>query len=257
VREALYCLKRTMHLHNEALRLEIEEAHDVVVLREQLLTRIGGSMRQSVDLAIGVLYRVTREFLGDAWSPTAVCFTHQAPRDMAPYRKAFGTSVQFNSVLNGLTCRSRDLDRAMPGADPQLLHTIQKYLRAGETSQPTLAGRATNIILDLLPTGRCTSDLVALYLGMHRRTLHRRLEAEGTTFLALLDGLRIEAAKRHLPNPQQTLADLATMLGFSDLSAFSRWFAGKFGMPPSRWRRQEPALRDRKDALLPSNRPNP
>jgi len=251
VREALRCLQRTMHLHNEALRLEIEEENDVVVLREQLLARVQGSMRQGVELAIGVLYRIVKEFLGENWSPMAVCFMHGRPRDVGSYRKAFGCSVQFNSVLNGITCRKRDLDRAMPLADPQSLRTIQKYLSAAAEHQPTQSERTTHLILGLLPSGRCTAELVARYLGIDRRTLHRRLDGEGTAFSALVDDVRKEAAQRHLANPQQPIADLALMLGFSDASAFSRWFSGKFGCPPRRWRAralgtgmQPPAARD-------------
>jgi AraC-like DNA-binding protein len=37
-----------------------------------------------------------------------------------------------------------------------------------------------------------------------------------------MDDVRKEAAVRHLANPQQPIADLAPMLGFSDASAFSR-----------------------------------
>ena len=241
VRDALHCLRRTMHLHNEALRLEIEEANDVAVLREQFLARVRGSMRQGIELAIGVLYRIVKEFLGESWSPMAVCFMHGPPRDMKNYRKAFTCSVQFNSVLNGLTCRKRDLDRAMPMADPQSLRTIQQYLTAAAEYQPTQSERTTHLILGLLPSGRCTAALVARYLGIDRRTLHRRLESEGTSFSALMDDVRKEAAQRHLGNPQQAIADLAPMLGFSDASAFSRWFSGKFGCPPRRWRSQSHA----------------
>jgi AraC-like DNA-binding protein len=238
VRDALACLQRTMHLHNEALRLVIEEENDVVVLREQILARVQGSMRQGIELSIGVLYRIVKEFLGDNWAPMAVCFMHEAPRSVAPYRKAFGCSVQFNSVINGITCRRRDLDRAMPGADPQSLRTIQQYLDSAAQHQPTQADRTTHLILSLLPSGRCTAELVARYLGIDRRTLHRRLDGEETSFSALMDDVRKEAALRHLANPHQSIADLALMLGFSDGTAFSRGFSGKFGCPPRRWRIQ-------------------
>lgn len=236
VRDALLCLQRTMHLHNEALRLELEEEGEVAVLRETILARVQGSMRQGVELSIGVLFRFVKDLLGDAWSPLAVCFTHGPPRDLGPYRKAFGCSVQFNSVLNGLTCRRHDLDRPMPMADPQSLRTIQQYLAAAAEHQPTQSERTIQLILALLPSGRCTAELVARYLGIDRRTLHRRLENEGSSFSMLLDDVRKEAALRHLGNPRQRITDLAPMLGFSEASAFSRWFSGKFGCPPRRWR---------------------
>ena len=233
VRDAVRCLQRTMHLHNEAIRIDLEEDGGVVVLREQILARVQGSMRQGIELAIGVLYRTVKDFLGHTWSPMAVCFMHGPPRDMASYRKAFDCTVQFDSVLNGLTCRSRDLDRAMPSADPASSRTIQQYLAAAAEHHPSHGERVTHLILGLLPSGRCTADLVARYLGVDRRTLSRRLASEGTTFSALMDEVRLEAAERHLANPRQPIADLAPMLGFSAASAFTRWFSHKRGCPPA------------------------
>ncbi|HQY71982.1 MAG TPA: helix-turn-helix domain-containing protein, partial [Pseudomonadales bacterium] len=210
----------------------------IVVIREQILARTQGPMRQGIELAVGVLYRTVREFLGPGWSPLAVCFMHEPPRDLAPYRRAFGTGVQFNSVLNGLTCRASELDRAMPMADPQSLRTIRQYLESAARRRPTQSERTAQLILGLLPSGRCSAELVARYIGIDRRTLHRRLAREGTSFSALVDALRREAAQRHLGNPQQSVADLAVMLGFSGSSAFSRWFCASFGCAPRRWRRQ-------------------
>lgn len=238
VRDALHCLQRTMHLHNEALRIDIEEENGVAVLREQVLARVRGSMRQGIELAIGVLYRTVKDFMGDGWSPMAVCFMHGPPQDMTSYRKAFHCSVQFDSVLNGLTCRSRDLDRPMPSADPASLRTIQQYLAAAADHHPSHSERATHLILGLLPSGRCTAEVVARYLGIDRRTLSRRLAGEGATFSALMDDVRMEAAQRHLANPRQSIAELASMLGFSAASAFTRWFSQKRGCPPAAWRRE-------------------
>jgi AraC-like DNA-binding protein len=240
VRDALRCLQRTMHLHNEAIRLDIEEENGVAVLREQVLARVQGPMRQAIELAIGVLYRVVKDFLGDGWSPMAVCFMHGPPRDMTSYRQAFRCSVQFDSVLNGLTCRSRDLDREMAKADPASSRVIQQYV-ALAAAQPSQRERVTHLVLGLLPGGRCTADLVARYLGIDRRTLSRRLASEGTTFSALMDEVRLEAAQRHLANPRQPVAELAPMLGFSAASAFTRWFTHKQGCPPGAWRREAAA----------------
>jgi AraC-like DNA-binding protein len=236
VRDALRCLQRTLHLHNEAIHIDIEEASGIAILREQILTRVRGPMRQAIELAVAVLYGVVRELLGGNWSPMAVCFTHAPPRDMALYRKAFACSVQFNSVLDGLTCRRGDLDRAMPAADPASSRIMQQYLAAADVHHPSHAERTKHLILGLLPSGRCSADAIARYLGIDRRTLHRRLRDEGTHYSALLADARADAAQRHLANPHQNLADLALMLGFSDRSAFSRWFCARFGEPPRRWR---------------------
>jgi AraC-like DNA-binding protein len=90
----------------------------------------------------------------------------------------------------------------------------------------------------LLPTGRCSVEQVATHLGRDRRTLHRQLTREGETFSSLLDKVRGELATRYLANPHHPLSEIAGVLGFSELSAFSRWFSRLFECSPSSWRTQ-------------------
>ncbi|WP_329955831.1 helix-turn-helix domain-containing protein [Cupriavidus necator] len=66
-----------------------------------------------------------------------------------------------------------------------------------------------------------------------RRTLHRRLSAEDTNFLSLLQSVRAELASRQILESDRSLADL---LGFSSPSAFAFWFRKHFGMTVSGWR---------------------
>ncbi len=88
VRDALACPQRTMHLHNEAIFIDVEEANGIVVVREEILGRMQGPMRQAIELAVAVLYGVLKELLGDSWSPMAVCFVHGPPRDVSTTRGA-------------------------------------------------------------------------------------------------------------------------------------------------------------------------
>ncbi|NUT15606.1 MAG: helix-turn-helix domain-containing protein, partial [Cupriavidus sp.] len=39
-----------------------------------------------------------------------------------------------------------------------------------------------------------------------------------------------------LENRERPLSEVAALLGFSSLSAFSRWFSGRFGRSVSAWR---------------------
>jgi AraC-like DNA-binding protein len=64
------------------------------------------------------------------------------------------------------------------------------------------------------------------------------LTREGETFSSLLDQVRTELATRYLANPHHPLGEIAGVLGFSELSAFSRWFSRLFACSPSAWRTQ-------------------
>jgi AraC-like DNA-binding protein len=71
---------------------------------------------------------------------------------------------------------------------------------------------------------------------MHLRTLQRQLDAENASFSDLLNGVRRDLAVRYLSNKGYSLLQVAEILGYSQLSSFTRWFSLEFGVSPSRWR---------------------
>jgi AraC-like DNA-binding protein len=89
--------------------------------------------------------------------------------------------------------------------------------------------------------GLCSADRVARHLCVDRRTLRRHLTWEGETFSSLLDFVRAELAVRYRGGRDRPLASVAELLGFSALSAFSRYFSGRFGCSVSQWRDGEDA----------------
>jgi AraC-like DNA-binding protein len=102
----------------------------------------------------------------------------------------------------------------------------------------TLEDKVRELVQLQLPSGRCTVEHIARQLDLDRRTLHRRLAAEGRTFSEILESVRTEIVTRMLQSSGRSLTGVADLLGFSDLSAFSRWFRARFGLSPSAWRMQ-------------------
>ncbi|WP_229732104.1 AraC family transcriptional regulator [Pseudomonas sp. N040] len=242
IRQALEAFRDYLYLHNEGLVMRIEEDNGVVVLREEQVTVGHMPVRQAMELSIAVTYRLLKCLLGQGWAPRAVCFSHSAPKDLAIYQRTFGAPVQFNSVVDGIVCRSADLDRPLPAADPQMSRYIHQYLQSiRQEARTALVEQVRQMIWMLLPSGRCSVEQVASHLGRDRRTLHRQLQREGESFSSLLDKVRGELALRHLENRERPLGDIAELLGFSALSAFSRWFSQRFACSPSAWRNRHPA----------------
>src|SRR5215831_3423176 len=68
---------------------------------------------------------------------------------------------------------------------------------------------------------------IAKRLGVSRRTLARLLASEGCTFGGILDALRLDLTKSYLREQNLRTSEVAWLLGFGEVSAFShacrRW----------------------------------
>jgi AraC-like DNA-binding protein len=82
----------------------------------------------------------------------------------------------------------------------------------------------------------CSAATVARLFSMHRRTLHRHLQAEGRTFRQVTNEVRFELACDLLENTAMAISQIAALLQYSEPSAFTRAFQRWSGQPPSAWR---------------------
>jgi AraC-like DNA-binding protein len=237
IRKALDALIQYIRLHNESLLVSVHEEGDAVVISPVLKVGRPVPTRQSVELTIGVLYRILRMLLGEGWKPRAIRFAHQPPAKLDRHRRFFRAPIEFGAEVDGLVCAARDLDAPVAAADPAMARHVQRYLD-GVIARPnvTLGEKVREMVATLLPSGGCSIAAVAERLGVDRRTLHRRLARQGDTYSAIVDAARTEMVARYLDNRERSLATVADLLGFSALSAFSRWFRTRFGCSATAWR---------------------
>lgn len=79
---------------------------------------------------------------------------------------------------------------------------------------------------------------VAKALGLSVRSLIRKLQAENTSFQAILDEVRTELSCWHLQNSNLTIEQVAENVGYIDTSNFSRVFKRWMQCTPSAFRKQ-------------------
>lgn len=237
IRKALDVLVGYMFLHSESLLLNMREHDGKVILSLAIDVDRPVPIRQSVELGIGFLHRSFQQLFRQHWKPQIICFTHAAPLKKDVYRKFFGTDIEFNQDFNGIVCASRDIDAAVPAADTKMVRHVQQYLDTlASRRNASMSASVRECIYTMLPSGLCSADSVAARLGVDRRTVYRHLAREGKTFSSLMDSVRAELVTRYIDNRDRPLASLAELLGFSALSAFSRWFRTRFGCSVSEWR---------------------
>lgn len=135
---------------------------------------------------------------------------------------------------------------------PFLTHNARMW----EAFEPSLRRRMTEIdainsvadkveaaLFELLPSGRAQLSTVAKEFGMSGRTLQRRLAAERTTWLDVLDRTRRRLALHYLGTTRMGLAEVSFLLGFEDPNSLFRAFQRWTGTTPELWRARHAAHR--------------
>ncbi|MBB3018772.1 AraC-like DNA-binding protein [Microvirga lupini] len=88
----------------------------------------------------------------------------------------------------------------------------------------------------------CSAATVARLFSMHRRTLNRHLRTEGHAFRQVANEVRFEIACQLLQNTDMGLSQIAAVMRYSELSAFTRAFRRWSGQTPSAWRARHPRV---------------
>ncbi|MGZ2747986.1 AraC family transcriptional regulator [Burkholderia stagnalis] len=244
LRHALNAAARYSHLQSNALIIAVEEEANVAIIRQELLVGQGVPVRQAAELGLALTFRVLRFFLGVEWRPKALCFTHEPPADRTVHSRVFGPNVEFGHAFTGIICDVNDLSLPLPSADPVMGEYLRSYLtNVDETADLSLSAGVRKLVFLLLPSGRSSIDTVSRQMGMNRRTMHRYLAAEGTTFSSILEAVRGELALRYLEHRERPFLEISSLLGFSVPSAFTRWFRSRFGCSPSQFKVSAQRLR--------------
>ncbi len=239
--EALSVLGEYRNRINTNLMLRIERFDGLALLREVFTFDPPLFSRQSDDLAIAVLDRMCRTVVGSSWQPISISFRYEPPppSERGIYKRLFECPVEFGSEFDGILIDSNVFDRPNPQAQPALaLHARNLVGAMVDPGERTMVEEVEQAILILMPAGRATIEAVAGTLGINVRTLQRRLVEEGTNFSKLLNRVRVREMTRHFELRRHSLTDIAHMLGYASLGAFSRWYSDSFHETPTEGRKR-------------------
>ena len=174
-------------------------------------------------------------------TPLWAQFDHAEPASTAEHRRLFRAPVRFAEPAWGLALPARALDEPVVSADSRLLHILENYITALLEHRGTdddLTQQVERATLRRLAEGTPRIDAIARGLGMSGRTLTRRLSERNLTFSELLDGMRRDLAQRHLADRKLRLSQIAYLLGYSSVSAFTHAYRRWTGHAPSEDRRK-------------------
>ncbi|HWK49524.1 MAG TPA: AraC family transcriptional regulator, partial [Steroidobacter sp.] len=232
IREAFQYCAAHPQVYSTASQMRFETGHapDALFLRFEILLQRLPPHAQAIERALLLTQLVALDISRDRIRAREVWFTHDPLAPEERYREYFGVNVRFRQPANGLFFAQSDLDMPIPNVDPQLYELSTDFIehRFPSTTAP-LSTRVRTLIERSLLQGDCSYGSVSATLGMHPRTLQRRLRAENESFESIKDRVRRDIALRYLQQSSLPLIRIARLLGYSETSALSRscyrWFS--------------------------------
>ena len=224
------------HLNTQGMAKFLFDKDGVATLGNVVFQRGTEHVDQIYEIDVASTLSVIRELCGARWRPAGVLFAHVKPSDVGPHRRFFQAPCRFDSERTAFLFPAQSLEHRLAGADPEQFRILEA--QADARNDLALVFQLRRALRTLLLSEAASGDEVAKLLSMHRRTLNRRLKAEGTTFQELLDEVRFEAACQLLDTARIPITEIAASLGYAETSAFSRAFRRWSGATPLERRRE-------------------
>lgn len=234
---ALETITNYLFIQSTGLTLKLEAAPAGSGVDTRLVYRVdldGASTGLQIhEHGLAIAHKIIAMFAGPAYRLIGVALDHEPPAGSQPLLNYFHAPIWPNSDVCALYIGGPTLESPLPSANPALLRMAEDYLDT-HFANPSrgVAARARQLLSRRLGTLSLSKEEVARTLAMHPRTLQRHLDAEGTSFNAVRDEVRREAALRYLAGTQLPLVQVASLTGFSEQSAFTRFCRQKLGRTP-------------------------
>jgi AraC-like DNA-binding protein len=240
--EALAALARNLPYHSPGLRMAIgidPARPGNARLRIEFDPGVELPQRQAIELSFGVTSHFLRMTSNDSGAGWTLSLRHAALPGTV-YRRYFSGAVLCGQDSDALSFPAQLLETALAPDSVALQAAAQRYVSSLVRRFPLDIARQVEALLDRqLAGGGGTLVQVARNLGMHERTLQRRLKEQGVYFEDIVDRLRRKRAEEFLACQAIPLAQVAALLGYSEQSSFIRVCKRWFGSTPQAYRRQQ------------------
>lgn len=239
--DALDYVRKHAYAHSLAARIWLKRSGSTktVFVGHDILLDGMPNKCQAMEQILLVGHLTAMEITGGRARVRQVHFRHQPVSALRTYRRYFGCAVRFGQYEDGVVFSERDLASPIIDPDSQVYQAAISFIDAKFTRhRPPLHAQARGVIMQLLGTENCTNERIAAVLNLHPRTLHRRLDAEGTSFQQIKDEVRRDVMLYYLQHTKLNFALISERLGFAEQAVMTRSCNRWFSASPTKLRSQ-------------------
>ena len=241
------CVTRFAKLGTDALEITCEQEQGKVQITWMLGPELVVPHQQLTEFLLTLFIDRAKRFIDVSWRPERMEFTYPEPNQAGAYEDHFGPNLVFSASHNRLTTPVSNLKRVAANADSLLFATLrsiaEKELKLLTPSKDVNDRLGSYLVQNIALKG-VELDTSAKTLGLTARQLQYELQQRKTSFENEVAKVRQRLATRYLRDTDLPMTEIALMLGYSELSAFTRAAKSWFSVPPSEKRTQLRAAKD-------------
>jgi len=233
--EALRRLARYVSMTNESYSVKYLEGKDIRLVHNYV--GIARHLdRHQIESGQTMFVHLCRKLTDCPVKPSRVRLIHHRAGNFSEFATFIGCDIEFGATVDEVAFTAPVADIPIVSADPYLnkllIANSEEALSRRSTKRGAFRSVVENAIAPLLPHGNARESEIASRCGVSRRTFVRRLTSESLTFSEVLHDLRRDLAAQYLADHGLSISQIAWLLGYQEVSAFTSAFKRWTGKTP-------------------------
>ncbi len=234
VRRVVHVVSQFVSLRFQVIGVTVEETGPHCMIRMHEHTDLGDTREFVCAAALATYFQLLDTVTSRRFRDVRIQMPFAPPPWAQVYEDRLGVPVEFDAGVLTITVPRTFLDTPCLTADPVTYRSALRDCEA-QLKQRAEGGALSHRISDRLLS--CDGDYPMLEeladdFSVSRRTLIRKLKAEGASYQTLLDEVRQELTAWYLLETDLPVERIAEKVGYQDTSNFSRTFRRWFGTTP-------------------------
>jgi len=240
LRDAFKRLLRFYQIISNAIEVKSEYSKDTISYCLNPFDQMPQPADEDIDMGMASIVSFGRMLTNRELTPVKVELRRKAPANPQKFSEHFRSPIVFSSEKNRIFYKIRDMEEPLPFANAEIAkrndQIIVEYL--AHFSKDLITYKVHEKLIDILPTGEPSIDMLARSIGLSTSSLQRCLKKENASYRGILNDIRRNLAADYLKQPTLSIIEVAFQLGYSDSSNFTRAFKRWFGVSPKEYRKK-------------------
>ena len=241
LQEALKLLLRYQSITGPGLSFQTLESDEDIILRTYI--EIGNPLQKRLltELVFSQIVRIAQILTNRMTNPSELRFSHDDASSLQAYKAILSVPIKFNQSHSELVISKSIIKSKITSSNPVAHVIFQQQCEDLLRGLNRIENFSAAIRRTLIQAGGEFPDInhIAKTLHVSESTLRRRLRNEGTNFRMICDEVRNILARQYLAATELTIAEIASLLNYSEPVSFRRAFVRWNDMTPNNYRHDQ------------------